>query len=131
MNLERREVVDLSIAINTTNSGNVYLGSNQVLCGLELPAAFNATTARLVITGYYSEHAALTGTALAPRDYSGTVMDESVITVAATNSNRCVYLAADKWESVNVVKITATLADGATAVTQTAARTITAIVRPY
>ena len=129
--IERREAVTVTVPISTSASANTYLGSGMVLAGIELPAAFTATTANVVITGYFSAGGDTTGTALAIKDYSGDALSESVVVVAATNTNRFVYLAADSWETVNVIKITLTTSDGTTPVVQAAARTITAIVRPY
>jgi len=130
--VEMRERVDISIAKAATNSGIVYLGSNQCLSGLELPAAFEATTVYLKIEGAFAAGGAVDGSVSQPRDYAGNVIAESWVTVAATNSNLNVKFTADAWDHMNVLKITAYATDKTTAVAQaTAARTITAIVRNF
>jgi len=128
---EMRERIDVSIPKSASTSGVVYLNSNNVLVGLELPAAFEATSAFLLIEGAFAVGGAVDGSVFQPRNYAGTVLTESWVTVAATNSNRVITFAADNWDSMNVIKITVYEGTKAAAVVQaTALRTITAIVRP-
>lgn len=129
--IERRTTVSIVIPASASTSGNYYLGSNMVLCGLEIPATFTANTARLLIKGHFSEGGATSGTSFRPEEYDSSNTSESMITVAATNTTRVVVLSADKWESMNVISIDTLQSDESTAQAQAAARTITAIVRPY
>ena len=129
--IERREAVTLTIGASASTTASTYLGSGMVLAGLELPAAFTATTTRVVVTGYFSAGGDTAGTPQSIRDYSGDILSESLVVVADTNTNRFVYFSADSWETVNVIQLATTTADGTTHVAQASARTITAIVRPY
>jgi len=128
---EMRERVDLPIEASASAEGPTYLDSNNVLAGLELPATFEAATAYLKIEGAFAVGGIVTGDVFQPRDYAGNVIGESWVTVAAVNTNRNVKFTADAWDHMNILKITAYLADKVTPIAQTSKRTITAIVRNY
>ena len=132
--VEMRQGVTVSTAASDSSSAGTYLGSNMALAGLKLPVgsgSFAANTARLKIYTAFTEDGSTPASYDEPVDYSGTALDEATITVAQNNTYEYVYLTADKWDAFNWIKIYFYESDGTTAVTQTSAVDITAIVRPY
>jgi len=124
---DRSEQIDLSIAASASDSVVTYLGSGKSLVGIDVPDDFEATTTGLLFT------VGAAGTNTAPTmkpllDPAGAAVTGSRVTVAASSSNRCVPLSPSNFVGWDFVRVTAVNASSS-AVTQTAARTITGIVK--
>ena len=133
--VEMRELVTITIDASASQSDVVYLGSNMALAGLILPVgsgSFTAATERLRIdVDFRKDGDDASATMDQPSTYDGAAVDESLIVVAANNTDRHFTFSADKWDGYNLIQIQALAADGTTPVTQTGAVTLYAIVRPY
>lgn len=126
---ELRERVTVTIPASGDASSATQLPRGTFPYAIELPAAFEANTARIIVHGTLDAPEA-GETPLQPNDQDGTIKAEASITVAATNTNRLVILTPANWYWCNRITLNATQADGSTAVTQTADRTFTVICGP-
>lgn len=122
--IEKRELIDLSIAKDADNSTATRLGSGKSLCGLDLPDDFEALTAYLIITGGVSFDG--TSPTMKPlKDRTGLVIAQTEIAVDTSSNSRIVPLDPATFWSCDWITITAYKADKSTKVTQaTAARAI-------
>ena len=126
------KLVTITMASSADESAVVAIPSGYHLVGIKLPAAFDATTAKLILKVDCVEGGDTSAATCAqPKDQDGTAITESVVTVAATNTNLRVNLSADKWSEWDMLQVAAFASDGTTAVTQTATRTLYAVCMRY
>jgi len=114
--------------LDSTSEITFTIGADEALTGWELPAAFTATTVYLIVEAGAAYDGSEASVIAQPKDYSGTALADSKITVAATNSNRQVDIDLTKWQKYDTFTIGTYATDGSTAVVQDADRTIVALV---